>query len=451
MSSIKKIDEKIKFMTETEIYPLLLKMALPSIIGMLVISLYTLADTYFIALLDNANLIAAVGLVFSFTSLLQAVGFCFGYGSGNYISRQLGKGRHKEAQIMAVNSLVLAIIIGIIIAVLSLIFIRPLTVLLGANKDSEMFEPSLSYLRITIFYIPFMLGANVLYNELRLQGSVKDSMFGLLLGIVVNIILDPIFIFCLDMGVNGAALASLVGQIMSFIFLLYLSSKDGNVHIYLKKLKLNLFYIKEVIMGGLPNFSRQGISSIALVLFNNVAGKFGAEAVAGLTVGLRVYTFVFLIAVGFGQGFQPICAMNYGAGKYKRIKKAFKYALTTITIYLVIIGIVLYFKSEFLIGLFSTGSEVVFVGTRILRALGIVIPFMGYYILVGMFLQNIGQFTKATLVSIAESGIFFIPAIIILPLVFGFDGFVWAKPVAGICALIFSFFIGTRAWNKYLN
>ncbi len=451
MSSYKKIDEKIKYMTEAKIYPLLLKMAFPSIVGMLVISLYTLADTYFIGLLDKSYLTAAIGLVFSFTSLLQAIGFWFGYGSGNYISRKLGRGELKEAQTMAVNGLVLAIIGGVIIATLSLIFIIPLTVGLGASRNSEMFSLTLSYLRITIFSIPFMLGANVLYNELRLQGSGKDSMFGVLLGISANTALDPIFILWLDMGVDGAALASLIGQFIAFVFLFYLSSKDGNVSIYFKNLKLNLFYIKKILMGGLPNFSRQGISSFSLVLFNNVAGNFGSETVAGLTIALRVYTFVLLIAVGFGQGFQPICAMNYGAQKYERIKKAFKYALITITIYLLIFATSLYFNAEILIGLFSAESEVIFVGTSILRALSFVIPFMGLYILTSMFLQNIGQFTKATLVSIAESGTFFIPAIIILPFIFGFDGFVWAKPVAGICALIFSLFIGGKAWNKYLN
>ena len=451
MSNVSKQEERYKRITEAKIYPLLWRMALPSMIGMIVSSVYSMTDTFFIGRLDRTELTASIGVVFSFISIIQAIGFWFGYGSGNYISRQLGKKNEKEAEVMASTGLVLSVVVGVIILLGGLIFLEPLVLLLGAGISDGLMEATVSYLRITLISVPFMLAANVLYNELRLQGSARDSMLGLMVGMLLNMILDPILILVFDMGVAGAALASLIGQVFSFFLLWYFTGRNGNVSINIRNSKFDFCHLKEILAGGAPNFCRQGISSISTVLVNQAAGAFGESAIAGVTVALRILAMGYALVIGFGQGFQPICAINYGSGKYCRIKEAFRDALVTATAFLIIAAFIIVFKADNLLSLFSSEDAVREVGVSVLKAQCTVLPFMGYYILIGMLFQNIGRFGTATLVTIAENGTFLIPAVLILPLLFGFDGLIWCKPVASVCAFLFSLVVGTRAWRKYLN
>lgn len=352
---------------------------------------------------------------------------------------------------MAATGFVLSAVVGIIILLGGLIFLKPLVLLLGGGISDGLMEATASYLRITLISVPFMLGANVLYNELRLQGSARDSMVGLMIGMLINMILDPILIFVFDMGVEGAALASLIGQLCGFFLLWYFAGQNGNIPINIRNSKFDFDHLKEILSGGAPNFCRQGISSISAVLVNQAAGAFGESAIAGVTVALRILTMGYALVIGFGQGFQPICAINYGAGKYYRIKEAFWDTLVTTTAFLIIATTVIVFKADSLLSLFSSENAVREIGVSILKAQCTVLPFMGYYILIGMLLQNIGRFGTATLVTIAENGTFLIPVVLILPLLFGFDGLIWCKPVASVCAFLFSLMVGTRAWRKYLN
>ncbi|WP_414151303.1 MATE family efflux transporter [Acetobacterium carbinolicum] len=451
MSNVSKQEERYKRITEAKIYPLLWRMALPSMIGMIVSSVYSMTDTFFIGRLDRTELTASVGVAFSFIAIIQAIGFWFGYGSGNYISRQLGKKNAQEAEVMASTGLVLSVVVGVIIHLLGLIFLKPLVLLLGGGISDGMMEATVSYLRITLVSVPFMLAANVLYNELRLQGSARDSMVGLMVGMLLNMILDPILILTFDMGVAGAALASLIGQVCGFFILWYFTGKNGNVPINIRNIKFDFGHLKEILSGGAPNFCRQGISSISTVLVNQAAGAFGESAIAGVTVALRILAMGYALVIGFGQGFQPICAINYGAGKYRRIKEAFRDTLVTATAFLIIATIIIVFKADNLLSLFSSEDAVREIGASILKAQCTVLPFMGYYILIGMLFQNIGRFGAATLVTIAENGTFLIPAVLIMPHFFGLNGLIWCKAVASICAFLFSLVVGTRVWRKDLN
>ena len=450
MNNDEKKEKRIRQITEGKIYPLLVKMAIPSMTGMIVSTVYSMTDTYFIGKLNNTSYTASVGLVFSFVSIFQAIGFWFGYGSGNYMSRRLGQKDYKSAEEMAATGVLLALITGIIAFILGFIFLKPLAVLLGADVSGELMSATIKYLRITVVIIPFMLVALVLYNQLRLSGS-SDCMYGLLAGMVLNMALDPIFILVLNMGVEGAALASLTGQAVSVLVLFILTGRGGNIKVDLRKAKLDIEHLKEIMAGGAPNFCRQGISSISSVLLNRVAGNYGESAIAAFTIALRISYIGYALVIGFGQGFQPICALNYGAKKYERIKKAFIYALITVSVFLIVSVGLMYFNSEFLVPKFTDKEEVKNLAVSILHAQFAVMPFMGYYILCGMFLQNIGKFGKATLVTIAENGMFLIPSVLIMPTLFGINGLIWCKSAASLCALIFSLFIGLRAWKKYLN
>ena len=322
---VSKRENRIKKLTNEPVYPLLVRMAVPSMIGMMVSTVYSMTDTYFVGKLDNVDLTASVGIVFSFVSVIQAIGFWFGYGSGNHISGSLGKRDIASAERMAATGVLIALLTGSVIVLFGLPFTDRLSILLGAG-DGILQAATVRYLRITILTVPFMLISNVLYNQLRLAGSGRDSMVGLLAGMVLNMVLDPVLILVLKMDVAGAALASMAGQISGCIILFLSTARNGNVKIRLRSARLDAENIRKILTGGAPNFCRQGISSISSVILNNVAGGFGSYAIAALTIALRVSYIAYALVIGFGQGFQPICAINYGAGKYGRIKSAFKYA-----------------------------------------------------------------------------------------------------------------------------
>ncbi len=446
----KKREEKIRRLTSAPLYPLLVKMAIPSMVGMIVSTVYSMTDTFFVGKLDRTDLTASVGIVFSFVSVIQAIGFWFGYGSGNYISRCLGKKDIESAEKMAATGLLMAVITGLVILAAGLPFVRELAVLLGA-AGGELHTATVRYLRITILTVPFMLVSNVLYNQLRLAGSGNDSMLGLLVGMVLNMLLDPVFILVLKMDVAGAAVASMIGQISGVVVLYRATRRNGNIRTDIRNAVLSKSNIKEILAGGAPNFCRQGISSISSVLLNNAAAAFGSYAIAALTIALRISYIAYALVIGFGQGFQPICAINYGAGKHDRIKKAFKLALLTVSVFLVISVAFLALKSPSLVGGFTNEGDVSELAVRMIRAQCLILPFMGYYVLCGMFLQNIGRFGEATLVTISENGLFLIPSVLVLTHIFALDGLIYCRPAASLSALCLSLVIGLRAWRKYLK
>ena len=441
-----KREDRIKKLTSEPVYPLLVRMAIPSMIGMMVSTVYSMTDTYFVGKLDNVDLTASVGIVFSFVSVIQAIGFWFGYGSGNHISGSLGRRDIGAAEGMAATGVLIAVMTGLFIVLIGAPFTDWLAVLLGA-ETGELHVATVRYLRITILTVPFMLISNVLYNQLRLSGSGRDSMTGLLVGMVLNMVLDPVFILVLRMDVAGAALASMAGQISGCIVLFLNTERNGNVKIRLRSARLNAENIKKILTGGAPNFCRQGISSVSSVILNNVAGGFGSYAIAALTIALRISYIAYALVIGFGQGFQPICAINFGAGKHDRIKTAFKYALATVSVFLVISVAFLFFKSDMLVAGFTRDADVSLLAVRMIRAQCMIMPFMGFYILCGMFLQNIGRFGLATIVTIAENGTFLIPAALIMPRLLGLNGLVYCKSAASLAALLLSLMIGLRAMN----
>ena len=447
----KKQEERIRLITTGKLYPLLVRMAIPSMIGMIVSTVYNLTDTYFVGKLGDKALTASVGVVFSFVSVIQAIGFWFGYGSGNYISRMLGKKETKKAEEMAATGVMLAILVGIVMMSLGLVFLRPLAILMGAGGEAALLDATIRYLRITTCTVPVMLLSNVLYNELRLAGSAKNSIIGLMVGMGVNMILDPLLILIAGLGIEGAAYASLCGQVTGAIVLYGQTRKNGNVPIKLGRAKCDWPHVRTILAGGAPNFCRQGISSISSVLMNHVAGAFGVEAIAAVTIAIKVAYIAYALVIGFGQGFQPICAMNYGAKKFDRIKKAFFMTLCTVTVFLAFTTCVLFLKGDVIIGKFTEDVAVIELANKMLRAQCVVLPFMGYYVLIGMLLQNIGRFALATSVTTLENGICLIPVMFICCHFFGEKGLIWFKPVASGMALLISLVIGTYGWKKHLG
>ena len=423
------------------ILPLLIRTAIPTIIGMMINMIYNLTDTFFIGQLDNKSMTAAIGIVFSFVSFIQAIGFWFGYGSGNAMSRKLGEQEDGEAQILSASGIVMALGSGIVLMLVLSLWVEPFARLLGGDASPQLLGFTVDYLRIIVFSIPFSLFALTVYNQLRLCGNVRDGMIGLLAGMVSNMILDPFFIFGLHIGFVGAGWATFVGQVIGAVVLLVLSYHHGNIPVRLKPARFDRTRVYHILAGGAPNFSRQGITGIAGVLLNMVAASYGDGTIAALTVSSRIAALAYMIMIGFGQGFQPICAMNYGAKQYGRVRAAWKLTLTIGTVFLLAATGLLAIFAEPMVAVLSKDAEVIGLGTRILRIQCTTLPFLGFYAISSMYMQNIGQYAKALWISIARQGLFYIPLLFILPHIGGQTGLFWVQPTADLLAVMFAIWI----------
>ena len=431
-SSNNKKELRRKAILNDDLLLLLVKTSIPTIIGILVMVIYNLTDTFFVGILNNKSMTAAIGIVFSFMSFIQAIGFWFGYGSGNIMSKKIGENEEKEAEIISSIGILFAIVIGILIAILSCFFVLPLSKFIGGSASENLLNFTVEYLKVIIISIPFGLYSITLYNQLRLCGNVKDGMIGLLIGMAVNIVLDPVLMFVFKFGFIGAGYATLIGQITGCIVLTNLSGKNGNIAVNLKKIRINKDRVYHILAGGMPNFSRQSITGIALILLNVVAAKYGDGVIAALTISSRIAALAYMIMIGWGQGFQPICAMNYGAKQYDRVKKAFKFAVKGGTLFLIMAAILLYVFSELFIKTMSNDNEVILVGSEILRMQCITLPLLGYFAISSMLMQNIGQYFWASIISISRQGIFYIPLLYILSNIFGEFGIYLLQPVADV-------------------
>lgn len=431
-SSNNKKEFRRKAILNDALLPLLVKTSIPTIIGILVMVIYNLTDTFFVGILNNKSMTAAIGIVFSFMSFIQAIGFWFGYGSGNIMSKKIGENEEKEAEIISSIGILFAIVIGILIAILSCFFVLPLSKFIGGSASENLLNFTVEYLKVIIISIPFGLYSITLYNQLRLCGNVKDGMIGLLIGMAVNIVLDPVLMFVFKFGFIGAGYATLIGQITGCIVLTNLSGKNGNIAVNLKKVRINKDRVYHILAGGMPNFSRQSITGIALILLNVVAAKYGDGVIAALTISSRIAALAYMIMIGWGQGFQPICAMNYGAKQYDRVKKAFKFTVVGGTLFLIMAAILLYVFSELFIKTMSNDNEVILVGSEILRMQCITLPLLGYFAISSMLMQNIGQYFWASIISISRQGIFYIPLLYILSNIFGEFGIYLLQPVADV-------------------
>ena len=443
MTEENEIYRKREQMLNESVEKLVCKMAIPTTISMLVTALYNLADTFFVGQIGSNTATGAVGVVFSYMAIIQAVGYFFGHGSGNYISREIGKKNYKNASEMAATGFFSALFLGFIFMICGLIFRTKLAYLLGSTHS--MIHDTVAYLTFILFGTPYIIAAFVLNNQLRLQGNSLFGMIGLASGAVLNIILDPLLIFSCNMGISGAALATIISQFISFIVLLIGCQKSSNVTIKWKNFHPSLKNFKEIVSGGFPSLSRQGLASISMLLLNRLAGGYGDAAIASFAVVTKIINISSAAILGFGQGFQPVCGYNYGAEKYDRVKKGFWFSVKTSTVLLIIVGIVLYLNAPGLIRLFRDDPDVVRSGTQALRYQIMAMPFLGWVIVVNMFLQNIRKVVPASIVAMARQGLVFLPLLFILSHFFGLTGLELTQPVSDIITFAISIPFGISA------
>lgn len=438
-------EEKVTYMTTEKVPKLICSLAVPTIISMLVTTFYNMVDTFFVGKINN-QATAAVGVVFSVMTLIQALGFFFGHGSGNYISRKMGERDYESAEKMASFSFFMCFFVGILVSVICIIFMEPLAIWLGSTKT--ILPYTLEYMRIILLGTPFIMSSFVLNNQLRYQGSANYAMIAIVIGAIINIGLDPLLMFVFDLGIAGAAYATIISQLGSFVLLIIVSNRGQNIHISFKKFEFRFLYFKEIIRGGSPSLFRQGLVSIASIILNNIAAGFGDVAVAAMSVVSRITMFANSTLIGFGQGYQPVCGMNYGAKLYNRVRDGFWFCVKYSFLFLIFMSALAYVFAPQLVGLFRDDAQVIKIGAEILRYQCLVFPLSSVIVLTNMMLQSTGKGIWATIVASVRQGFFFIPIVIVLSHFFGLTGLKISQTIADICAFSLSLPVALYYMNQ---
>lgn len=441
MDNTAELDAKARIMTTAPVRRLVARLAIPTIVSMLVTAIYNVVDTMFVGHLST-EATAGVGISFAYMTFIQAVGFFFGHGSGNHISRALGARHYSDASVMAAVGFFTPLIVGGVAAVLGLLYLEPLVLLLGAPESVAPY--ACDYLRYIVLASPFMMSALTLNNQLRLQGNAQFAMIGIGSGAVLNIFLDWLFIIVFDWGVTGASAATAISQFYSWTLLLLGTFRKGCVHLSVSNFRPTLRTYYDILCGGLPSLCRQAFNCISAICLNYAAARYaapGCEAsvVAAFAVVTRTMMFAFAVVLGFDQGFQPVCGFNYGAGKYMRVRESYLFATTVTTVILIVVSVLGLIFAPGIIRLFRDEDPLlVEVGARVLRWQCAAFPLVGLSTSTNMLFQNIRMPIRSTLLSMGRQGLFFLPALFILPHFFGLKGVEVTQAVADLCTFLLS-------------
>ncbi len=431
-------------MTKTPVSRLIIKLSIPAIISMMVTNVYNLVDTAFVGQLGNSAS-GAVGIVFGFMAVLQAIGFMFGNGSGSIISRLLGAKNTEQASKIASTGFFFTLLFGAVVAIISAFVLKPLVMLLGSTETISPYAQT--YISYILVAAPFITASFTMNNLLRYEGKATLGMIGLIVGAVLNIAGDPILMFGLNMGIAGAGLSTCISQIIGFfvllsMFLLHKTQCRLSVKLIVPK------FLPEIIGTGLPSLLRQGLNSLSTVVLNNCAAVYGDAAVAAMSIVSRVIFFTFSFALGVGQGFQPVCGFNYGAKKYDRLKTAFYFSVMLAEIIVVVMSVGLILFPGEIVRIFRDDNTVMEIGSRALVLQGIAQLFLPFCMITEMALQSVGKKLGASVLSTLRNGLFFIPLLLILSNVRGLSGIQEAQPLAVTLAVIPSAILAVRFFRE---
>ncbi len=420
-------------MTTRPIPKLVISLGIPTTISMLVTNIYNMADAYFVGELGNSAS-GAVGVVFGLMAIIQAFGFMFGHGAGSIIARKLGQKDSHSAGVFASLSITACLLTGALLAVIGLLFMNPIMRLLGSTDTILPYAKD--YGTYILIAAPFTMASFALNNILRYEGKAFFAMIGLTVGGIINIIFDPILIFGCKMGVAGAGLATAISQMIGFCILLSMFLRGKTLSkLSVKLAKENPKGIFEIMATGFPSFCRQGLTSIATMTLNNLAGEVGGDAaITAMSIVNKITFFIFAVGLGIGQGFQPVASFNYGAKIYSRVKKAFYFTLCAGEILLGVCVVVGLLFSNQLVGMFRNDPNVISIGTFSLKLQLLALFFHPMTICSNMMFQSIGENKKATFLSMLRSGILFIPTLVILTYFFGLFGVQSSQAIADVIA-----------------
>ena len=443
-------EKRTQMMLEAPVSRVIPRLAIPTIISMLITAIYNMADTFFVSQLGTSAS-GAVGVIFSAMAIIQAVSFMMGMGTGTNVSQALGAGDEERARRYAAVGFFTAFGMGVVIAILGLSNIDPLVRFLGAT---ETIAPYAKDYATYIFYAaPFMMCSFVMNNLLRFEGLAIYGMVGITTGGILNMVLDPIFIFGFGLGTSGAAIATAISQFVSFTVLLIMcSTKPDAITIDPRNFKPTANMYGRILYIGFPSLGRQGIASVSTILLNTAAGVYGDAAIAAMSIVTRFIMFINSSIIGFGQGFQPVCGFSYGAGKYSRVREAYRFCVKVSTVLLIVLAGTSMLLSESIVTVFRRDdAEVIRIGTTALRLQLSTLPLWGVIVMSNMLTQSIGYGAKATLLAIARQGIFLIPALLTLPGIFGLLGIQIAQPISDICTLVLTIVIIRNVLKQLKN
>ena len=437
-------------MMETPIPRLVSSMAVPTIISMLVTVIYNTADTYFVSQIDKSAS-AAVGAVYAIMALIQALGCGLGVGAGNLVSLKLGAKDGDAANQYASSAFFAAIGVGLAIMAVGLSLLTPILRLLGCSDT--MMPHAIPYARYILIAAPLNCATFVLNTSLRNEGHARLAMIGIGTGGVLNIFLDPLFIFTLDLGTGGAALATMVSQCVSFLILsvIFLTGHSV-VKIHPRHASRRWRDYRMIIATGMPTIFRQGLSSVASAALNIQAIAYGGDAAgAAITIANKVYILVRNISLGFGQGFQPVAGYNFGAGKRRRTWQAFTFTVWVGTAICLVFAVISIPFAGQIMRAFTKDADVVRIGTETIRIAGFAMPFLSLGTYINMLYQGLGFKGRATLLASCRQGIFFLPAVLLLPLILGCLGVQAAQPVADFCTFAVAIPFAFDFWRRYVK
>ena len=430
MASPDRSAEQFRKMTETPIPRLILGLAAPTILSMLITSIYNLADTFFVGQISTSAS-GAVGVVSSLMAIIQALGFMLGHGAGSIISRSLGSQNTDAATRCASTSFFTALVLGAVLLAGGLATLPGFMMLLGSTET--ILPHACAYARYILLAAPIMMASLVMNNILRYEGKASFAMIGLVTGGVLNIVLDPIFMFGFGLGTAGAGLATALSQCISFCILLSMFLRGKTVSQFrLSAVTRSPAEFGTLLMTGMPSCGRQGLNSIGGMLLNIAARSYGDAAVAGMSIVSRIFLFIISVAIGTGQGLQPVAGFNYGARKYRRVQQACIFTIEASVCFLLVLLTACWFNAETLIRLFRDDPEVTAVALPAFRFQCFAMLLQPVIVVGNMLFQSIGKSGRATFLACCRQGVFFIPLILTLPRLFGLSGVEICQPIADV-------------------
>ena len=436
MANADRSAEQFRKMTETPIPKLILSLAAPTILSMLITSIYNLADTFFVGQISTSAS-GAVGIVSSLMAILQALGFMLGHGSGSIISRSLGSQNTDAATRFASTSFFTALVFGGIITAAGLLTLPDFMMLLGSTET--ILPHACAYARYILLAAPIMMSSLVMNNILRYEGKASFAMIGLVTGGLLNIALDPLFIFGLGMGTAGAGLATALSQTISFCILLSMFLRGKTVSQFrLSTVTREARDFGRILLGGAPSFGRQGLNSIGGMLLNLAARSYGDAAVAGMSIVSRIFMFIISVAIGVGQGLQPVASFNYGARKYRRVRQAAIFTIEAAFCMLVVLVGLCWVNGDALVRLFRDDPAVTAVALPAFHYQCLAMLLQPIIVVANMTFQSVGASGRATFLACCRQGVFFIPLILILPRTHGLFGVEICQPIADVLTFLVS-------------
>ena len=423
--------------------------AVPSILTSLVIVFYNMADTFFVGQTGDPNQIAAVSLATPIFLLMMACGNIFGVGGSSFLSRALGEGKREKVKKISSYCFVSCIATGLLIMVLVLCAMSVILRIAGSSPNTEVFAKE--YLSCCAYGAVFVVLSGALGNLIRGEGAAKTAMFGMILGTVINIVLDPIMILCMEMGVKGAAWATVIGNVCSVLFYLGYILFSGRTSLSINP---KYFSFKEgipfgILAIGIPVFLNNVLMSTSNVLMNNFLVRYGDVSIAAMGVAMKANMLVVFLQMGIAMGIQPLVGYCYGAKNHNRLKSVMKFSMICSVIIGFTLTLIYLIFAENIVGIFIQNEEVIKYGEKMLKALMLSSSVIGIMFVFTFSFQAMGKALSSLILSISRQGLIFFPVLVLGNVLFGLNGVIFAQPIADLACLILSVFMFIQLNNQW--